>query len=57
MLAIEVLTETFTGIKVDHLIQIGIQDLLVDHLVDIEITEEIEIGIEIETETETEIIE
>ena len=55
MLAIEALTEIFIGIRVGHLVEIGIQDLLVDHLVDIETTEEIEIGIKIEIGTIEEI--
>ena len=55
MLAIDALTEIFIGIRVGHLVEIGIQDLLVDHLVDIETTEEIEIGIKIEIGTIEEI--
>ena len=49
-MVIEVLIEIPTGTKVDHLVEIGTQDL-VDHL-DIGIIGRIEIEIEIGTETE-----
>ena len=53
IMVIEVLIETPIEIKVDHLVEIGTQDLLVDHLG----TGIIRIGIEIETEIEIGIIE